>query len=57
MLGVTAKTNFSYSREEVESNLADYDGIHHDVGVGEAGSNFYIRKTNRDNPYAQSAFN
>ena len=27
---------------ELEGNLADYDGIHHDVGVGEAGSNFCL---------------
>ena len=27
---------------EIEGNLADYDGIHHDVGVGETGSNFCL---------------
>jgi len=27
---------------ELPGNLADYDGIHHDVGVGEAGSNFCL---------------
>jgi outer membrane protein assembly factor BamB len=27
---------------EMEGNLADYDGIHHDVGVGETGSNFCL---------------
>ncbi len=27
---------------ELPGNLQDYDGIHHDVGVGEAGSNFCI---------------
>ena len=27
---------------DLEGNLADYDGIHHDVGVGEAGSNFCL---------------
>lgn len=26
----------------LEGNLADFDGIHHDVGVGEAGSNFCL---------------
>ena len=26
----------------LEGNLLDYDGIHHDVGVGEAGSNFCL---------------
>ena len=27
---------------ELEGNLRDYDGIHHDVGVGETGSNFCV---------------
>ena len=27
---------------DMEGNLADYDGIHHDVGVGETGSNFCL---------------
>ncbi|MBT4864176.1 MAG: PQQ-binding-like beta-propeller repeat protein [Planctomycetaceae bacterium] len=27
---------------ELKDNLRDYDGIHHDVGVGETGSNFCI---------------
>jgi outer membrane protein assembly factor BamB len=27
---------------ELKGNLRDYDGIHHDVGVGETGSNFCI---------------
>ena len=27
---------------ELKGNLADFDGIHHDVGVGEAGSNFCL---------------
>ena len=27
---------------ELEGNLRDFDGIHHDVGVGEAGSNFCL---------------
>ena len=38
----------------LDGNLADYDGIHHDVGVGEAGSNFclsddsvYLKNENR----------
>ncbi|MCP5539972.1 MAG: PQQ-binding-like beta-propeller repeat protein [Akkermansiaceae bacterium] len=27
---------------QIDGNLADFDGIHHDVGVGEAGSNFCL---------------
>lgn len=27
---------------EIKGNLEDFDGIHHDVGVGEAGSNFCL---------------
>ena len=27
---------------ELEDNLTDFDGIHHDVGVGEAGGNFCL---------------
>jgi outer membrane protein assembly factor BamB len=27
---------------ELKGNLQDYDGIHHDVGVGETGSNFCV---------------
>ncbi|MCB1063457.1 MAG: PQQ-binding-like beta-propeller repeat protein [Verrucomicrobiae bacterium] len=27
---------------QIEGNLQDFDGIHHDVGVGEAGSNFCL---------------
>jgi outer membrane protein assembly factor BamB len=27
---------------ELQGNLAEFDGIHHDVGVGEAGSNFCL---------------
>ena len=39
---------------QLPGNLADFDGIHHDVGVGEAGSNFclsddsvYLKNENR----------
>jgi outer membrane protein assembly factor BamB len=42
LIGLDAYNGRTLWTHEVKGNLEDFDGIHHDVGVGEAGSNFCL---------------